>query len=498
MKSNIGRTAVSFWISFILHFAVALVVGMSIVYTESETVQKWVETTFLEPKKPPKPKARETAVKKPVIKPTVPTETMAVQQFQVTPRVTTAAIIRTTTVTPQTAIEFSNKVVKVEAPVNPNVPRVISPNQPMPQVMTTADIPISDAPGALAFSAPIASTAKISGPSVARRETVTGIQVKEEKMLGLSMIETTSAANLEDALKDLVEKISLEKQSVVPPLPKGEPGGRVIGRGKEIIGVFRFVRLKHHFSDWWDDPTSIAGIANWLNEHTQIRTDLNVEGGPVTLIDANLMKSPLVVMTGHDPALIRQRGTGGKMPMPEFRRKLTTSEKIALRKYLIDKGGMLFSDDCGHNSVNYPFTRIVVSALVSALPEYPVTSIPNDHEIYNCYYNLGGPPQGANMFWNHGPKGVTPKQLKGIFIDGRIAVLLSQRDYLCAAETINVHSGKICRQATVYRFLTNVVVYALTHGGISDYSNYVPAEQDTVELPTKPPAAVPGATPRSK
>jgi len=29
----------------------------------------------------------------------------------------------------------------------------------------------------------------------------------------------------------------------------------------------------------------------------------------------------------------------------------------------------------------------------------------------------------------------------------------------------------------VYRFCTNVVVYALTHGGISDYSHYVPEDR---------------------
>jgi len=236
-----------------------------------------------------------------------------------------------------------------------------------------------------------------------------GINIREEILdiqtrLGLAMTQTTRAVDMETAFEDLVKDISLGQQ-VVSPLPKGEPGGRVIGRGKEIIGVFRFVRLKHPFSDWWDDPTALTGIANWLNERTQIRTDLNVEGGAVTLTDANLMKSPLVIMTGHDPALLRLINRFTHVPLPEFRRGLTTSEKIALRKYLIDKGGMLFSDDCGHNSVEYPFTHIVVSALRSVLPEYPVTSIPNDHEIYNCYYRLGGPPQGANMFWIHGPKG---------------------------------------------------------------------------------------------
>ena len=38
--------------------------------------------------------------------------------------------------------------------------------------------------------------------------------------------------------------------------------------------------------------------------------------------------------------------------------------------------------------------------------------------------------------------------------------------------------------------MTNVVVYALTHGSISDYSGYVPESALTEkELPTRPPAA---------
>jgi hypothetical protein len=61
-----------------------------------------------------------------------------------------------------------------------------------------------------------------------------------------------------------------------------------------------------------------------------------------------------------------------------------------------------------------------------------------------------------------------------------------------------VHSGKICQQATSYRFLTNVVVYALTHGNISDYSNYVPEKDDMVKLPKDAPSAFPAATPRSQ
>jgi hypothetical protein len=42
-----------------------------------------------------------------------------------------------------------------------------------------------------------------------------------------------------DALGSVVEHITLGEVEV-PPLPRGEPGGKVIGKGKDIQGVFRF------------------------------------------------------------------------------------------------------------------------------------------------------------------------------------------------------------------------------------------------------------------
>ncbi|HIE28296.1 TPA: DUF4159 domain-containing protein, partial [Candidatus Poribacteria bacterium] len=286
------------------------------------------------------------------------------------------------------------------------------------------------------------------------------------KRAGLSLKDTTRATSVSDTLEDVAQNMSLG-DAEVPPLPQGEPGGRVIGRGKDIKGVFRFVRLS---------------------------ADMNVEGGALKLTDANLMKAPLALMTGHDPALLRQddrfRQAGFST---DFQQQFTQAERTALRKYLLEKGGMLFFDDCGHNSVTYPLKRKLISELQAALPEYLVKPIPDDHEIYTCFYNMG-PPPGAAQFWGHGPRGKIPKYLEGLFIDGRLAVLLSGRDYLCAAETVKVHSGKISRVSSVYRFLTNVVVYSLTHGKISDYSDYVPEDDSKgVIMPRKAPV-IPKAT----
>lgn len=499
MRSAVGRTSTSFLISLVLHGVVALVVGMYMVYTESETVQRWVETTFLEPKKPPKPKTREP-VRKPVIKPTVPTETQVVQRVEVTPRVTTAAVVRTTTFKPQTVLEFSNRVVKVEAPVNPNVPRVITPNQPMPQVTTAADIPVSDAPGALAFSAPVASAAGVSGPPVARGIAV-GTQVKVAKIArpaGLAMVDQVGAAR--EALSDVVENITLGNVEV-PPLPRGEPGGRVIGKGKDIKGVFRFTRVRHSLSDWWADSSALPALADWLNERTEIKTDMNVEGGAVKLTDANVMKSPMLFMTGHDPALVRERnllkgqaGTGGKLD-----KRLSKTEADNLRKYLVDKGGFLFFDDCGVNAPAEAMIKIFLGQMRYVMPEYPVRRIPNDHEIYDCYYEMGGPPVGFDIFW-WGTRPPKRNYLEGIVVDDELRVIMGRRDYMCSMETVSLPTRSVHYSPGVYRFMTNVVVYSLTHGGIADHSGYIP--EDTLAK-EKTPTSVPGtasipATPRSE
>jgi hypothetical protein len=46
-------------------------------------------------------------------------------------------------------------------------------------------------------------------------------------------------------------------------------------------------------------------------------------------------------------------------------------------------------------------------------------------------------------------------------------------------------------QIATFKLMTNVIVYALTHGGISDYSNYTPMdfqERTSTDIPAKPPS----------
>ena len=481
------RTSGAFMTSLVLHAVIAFIAGIYLV-TQTEQFKDLVGAEVLQPKEPPKPKVRKPVVK-PIIKPTVPTQnTVVVEQVQVQPRVTTAFVAKSN-FQPQTVLEFSNQNVKVEAPINPNVPRVVTPNAPVPTVVTHADLPVSDAPGALAFSAPVA-TAPSAGPANIGRGVAGGaVQVKVafERPPGLAMVENVGAAR--DALGDVVENITLGNVEV-PPLARGEPGGRVIGKGRDIRGVFRFTRIRHSLSDWWADASSLNALTKWLNERTKIKTDMNVEGGALKFTDANLFKTPFVFMTGHDPSLVRSRNLlgrqygGGKMDS-----RLTETEAAGMRRYLVEKGGFLVFDDCGVNAPAQAMIRLFLAQMRYVMPEYQIERIANDHSIYDNFYEMGGPPVGYDIFW-WGTRPPKRNYLEGISVGEKLSVIVVRRDYMCAMESVSLPTRSVHYSPGVYRFMTNVVVYALTHGSISDYSGYVP--EDTLakkELPTSAPEA---------
>jgi hypothetical protein len=481
------RTSGAFMTSLVLHAVIAFIAGIYLV-TQTEQFKDLVGAEVLQPKEPPKPKVRKPVVK-PIIKPQVPTRnTVIVEQVQVQPRVTTAFVAKSS-FQPQTVLEFSNQTVRVDAPINPNVPRVVSPNAPVPTVVTHADLPVSDAPGALAFSAPVA-TAPSAGPANIGRGVAGGVvQVKVafERPPGLAMVENVGAAR--DALGDVVENITLGNVEV-PPLARGEPGGRVIGKGRDIRGVFRFTRIRHSLSDWWADASSLNALTKWLNERTKIKTDMNVEGGALKFTDANLFKTPFVFMTGHDPSLVRSRNLlgrqygGGKMDS-----RLTETEAAGMRRYFVEKGGFLVFDDCGVNAPAQAMIRLFLAQMRYVMPEYQIERIANDHEVYDNFYEMGGPPVGYDIFW-WGTRPPKRNYLEGISVGEKLSVIVVRRDYMCAMESVSLPTRSVHYSPGVYRFMTNVVVYALTHGSISDYSGYVP--EDTLakkELPTSAPAA---------
>jgi len=505
------KTRRSFFISLIIH-GILFVILAFYIFGIDERVEQIIDMTFYEPaKSKPRPRAYKPKV---LPKPVITTEEAIPISSAREPsaRQLTSSFNVKSTVKGTTVTEYTNR--HLTGSIENSA--ILTPAKNVTTVATAAKFSgVSDVsllegtptPGTTTVGTSVPGGKSKSGGNVDGSGTGRGSfgsgqgisnYMGKSNRPGLAMTKSTGVANLTDSLKDIATDVSLGGV-VVEPLPKGEPGGRVVGKGKDIKGVLRFTRLKHRLSDWWADPTSVIGLVNWLNGKTQIRADLNVEGGAVKLTDANLMKMPLVFMTGHAPAVVRRRIARFQAVQPtSLEKRMTEQERRALRKYLVEKGGLLFYDDCGLNSAQWPLMQMLVNELRTVMPEYVVSSIPNDHELYSCFYELGGPPWGVATLWRHdGPKGPIAKNLRGIFIADQLAVIFSQRDYLCAAKTVNVHAGKVHRVTGAYHFMTNVAVYVLTHGRISDYSNYVPDDNSKEdEFPKRAPIP-PRATPNS-
>ena len=501
----------SWFISLTVHLCLAGIIGGYLV-TQSQPFKDLIGVELFQPTKtPPKPQVRKPVIKL-VQKPEVPIEnTVIVKSAKIQPRTTSAVVVRTATVQSRNVSAFSNQALKLNAPVNPNVPKVVNSHIPVSQVITHASV--SDAPDALAFSSPVVIGAGKNGGHMNRGiggggRGISGrtvqVRITDGFALPLELAMVKEVGAVRDALDGVVDGVMLGNLEV-SPLPRGEPGGRVVGKGRDIRGVFRFTRLRHDLSDWWADASSLNAWAKWLNERTKIRTDMNVEGGALKLTDANVMKSPILVMTGHNPALTKAQAVRaldtGRMFRSIKSSQFSRLEAVSLRRYLIEKEGFLIFDDCGTHAADQSMTRLFLTNMRHIMPEYHVGRIPNSHEIYHNFYQMGGPPIGFDIyhpgrtigfFLTGGRPGYNLSRnfLEGIFIDGKLSVLVIRRDYMCAMESISLPSRRVHYSPGVYRFMTNVAIYALTHGKISDYSGYVPEDKrEQQKIPTRAPQA---------
>ena len=237
-----------------------------------------------------------------------------------------------------------------------------------------------------------------------------------------------------------------------------------------VRGHISLIRLKHDMSDWWQDPTAITSLTKWLREHVKtISTDMNYEGGALPLTNKKIMEAPLIIMTGHDQAMSvsYQRLAERNSQVSGF----SEAERAALRKYIIDHNGMLFFDYCGNGGNEKSFATLVETELRIIFPEYPLTTLEIQHEVFQCYFKLDRTPVGGSWFWGTNYKGGNNKwrHIKGISVPGRfgkdrLAVVFCPLDYLCSMETAEIDSRaplSARRSSDVYRFMTNMFVYQM-------------------------------------
>ena len=228
------------------------------------------------------------------------------------------------------------------------------------------------------------------------------------------------------------------------------------GNDGNIIGHVHIAEVFYSDGSFWSQGKP-AALEKWVNKRSRLQvrfiprrtTVKSVYLSPPRDIPAEKVDSDGLF---NQPMLLLDSGskdTGGY---------LSVAERENLRRYLVEKGGFLFVNDSSNTEGE--FYQSIRRMLEELLPTYPFEPISEDHEIYRCFYHIGGAPVG--MIPMIGP-------LEGISINGRLAVLISRKGYWDYFTGRSMHYSP-----GVMMFGTNMIVYAVTRGRITDNSEYLP------------------------
>jgi len=224
-----------------------------------------------------------------------------------------------------------------------------------------------------------------------------------------------------------------------PPLLSGRLRAAAADLPKPVkTGTFFFPRLMFHVKDetgdqWNTDPIGDVILRKKLGELTNI----NVSQDPIVVKLAdleNMCRYPFVFATSE-----------GYFDLPK-------NEEKNLKEFLM-RGGFVHADDCVLGKTGDRFFRDYVKMIQRLFPEHKVARVPNDHEIYHCYFDFSdGSPHLQGV--NHGGWGLFEKGT------GRIMTYVTPGDLHCG--WCYMFFTKEQNDAAV-RMGINIIIYYLTH-----------------------------------
>ncbi|MBA6391356.1 DUF4159 domain-containing protein [Colwellia sp. BRX10-3] len=199
---------------------------------------------------------------------------------------------------------------------------------------------------------------------------------------------------------------------------------------------FFFTRLSYESGDWEVDERMPANVLNSLIEYTSLRVDIKERIVPLS--DPQMLAAPFCYLAGHR--------------LVQF----NAEEKQNFQRY-VENGGFVFVDDCNHD-IDGMFARSFERQMRDIFGEQALNKIPNDHPIYSSFFKFEGPPR-TSIELNGWGDDLVHNYLKAIEIDGRIAVLYSNKDLGC--EWDYDFRNKRWLRVDNTRFAVNIVMYAI-------------------------------------
>ncbi|MFT2090253.1 DUF4159 domain-containing protein [Paraglaciecola sp. 2405UD69-4] len=200
---------------------------------------------------------------------------------------------------------------------------------------------------------------------------------------------------------------------------------------------FYFTRLSYESGDWEVDERMPANVLNSLIEYTSIRVD--IQERIIPLSDPSMLSAPFCYMAGHRLVQFNQQ------------------EKKNFKQY-VENGGFVFVDDCNHD-IDGMFARSFEAEMLDIFGPDALNKIPNDHAIYSSFFEFDGPPK-TSIELNGWGDDLVHDYLKAIEINGRIAVLYSNKDLGCEWD-YDFRNKRWLREDNT-KFAVNIVVYAMT------------------------------------
>jgi len=237
--------------------------------------------------------------------------------------------------------------------------------------------------------------------------------------------------------------------------------------GPEYNGQYAYVRLRYgeSGSDLRNAPSMSygrrgrgrGGGAPWAHDWPRAETNFSKILEATTFIDVYTEGYSGRILTLADPELF-------KYPVAtiiEVGNWRPSDEEVAnLREYLL-KGGFLIVDDT-RDERGYEFQNFY-SHMRRALPEYEIQLVPDDHPVFNSFFNIEDPGSLAP------PYGRYAATYLGIFedndpIDGRLMVMINwNQDLQEYWEFSDQGYYPIDLSNEAYKFGVNYMIYSFTH-----------------------------------
>lgn len=200
---------------------------------------------------------------------------------------------------------------------------------------------------------------------------------------------------------------------------------------------FTFARIKYQSGDWNTDQRMPVNVLNSLIEYTTI--PVNPAEKVVALTDKELYQYPFCYLSGHK--------------LVQF----TSQEAFHFKNY-VNNGGFVFADDCNHD-IDGLFAKSFEMQVKKLFGERSLVKIPNNHELYNCFFKFEKGPPNTSFELNGWGDDLIHDYLKAVIINGRIGILYSNKDYGCEWDYDFRNKRFLAEDNT--KFAVNVIMYAL-------------------------------------